>query len=106
MLFCVNEGVALEEIRFLEILGGHPVSVRQSIRAYEDRVAALDIDAVKRKALLDKDVGALSSLLGGRVRMAMNVTAPDGGEESEELPERRDDEQQTDTEPPEADPPN
>lgn len=96
-----------EEIRFLETLGRSPVLIQESLRAYEDSVAALDVDAIKRQAFLDKDVGKLSSLLGGRVQMAMNIIAPDGGEESEELPEHKDDDRQSETElPVETDKPN
>lgn len=98
-------GFVSKEVRFLEMLGSNPVLIRNALLAYGDRVAALDLDAGRRQALLERDAGKLSSLLGGRVRMAMNVIAPDGGEAQEDLPERRDDDGQAETEQPERAPP-
>lgn len=90
-----------KEVRFLEMLGRSPVLVRGALLAYEERVAALGVDPARRQALLDRDAGKLGSLLGGRMHMAMNVIAPDGGDVQEELPQRRDDDRQTETEQPE-----
>jgi hypothetical protein len=60
-------------IQFLESLGGsaEPMSAEQYARA----VAALDVDAGLRQALLERDGGRINQLLGGRGSM-MLVLAP------------------------------
>jgi len=94
-------------IEFLEALGSNPALIQPSMAAYADAVVALDVDEHKRSALLTRDVQMLSSLLGGRLKMAMSVATPDGGEESQEVPERRDDDQaDTEEKPQEKDRPN
>lgn len=84
-------------IGLLESLGCNPALVQPSLAGYADAVTALGVDDRQKTALLNRDVPALSSLLGGRSKMAMSVATPDGGDESEEMPERQDDDQ-TETE--------
>ena len=90
-----------KEVRFLEMLGSNPALARDALLAREERMATLDVDPVRRRALLARDAGRLGTLLGGRLRMAMNVIAPDDGDTQEDLPQRDGDEQQVETEQPE-----
>lgn len=91
-------------IELLESLGCNPALMRPTSAGYADAVAALAVDDRQQTALLDRDVQALSHLLGGRSKMAMSVATPDGGDESEGLPERRDDDQtETEEQPQEVD---
>jgi hypothetical protein len=91
-------------IAFLESLGSRPALAQPALAACLASVAPLDMDERKRAALLDRDVQALSRLMGGRAMMAMNVATPDGGDEPLDRPQRRDDEQ-TEPEPKERDRP-
>lgn len=84
-------------IELLESLGCNPALVQPTSAGYADAVTALAVDDRQQTALLNRDVQALSHLLGGRAKMAMSVATPDGGDDSEELPERQDDDQ-TETE--------
>lgn len=54
-------------IQFLAAMGGNPG--RSSPAEYAANVAALDVDAAQRQALLDRDQYALAGLLGGRAEM-------------------------------------
>lgn len=60
-------------IRFLDSMGSQSLSPVQ----YAATVAALDIDASQRQALLDRDPAALSELLGGRDQMRCFILVPD-----------------------------
>jgi hypothetical protein len=93
-------------IEFLESLGCSPALMQPSLAAYSDAVADLRLDERKRVALLNRDVQALSGLLGGRRKMAMSVATPDRGDEPQEMPERQDEEQpDTEEQPRETDKP-
>lgn len=83
-----------EAIRFLETLGSNPALARAtSAAAYGNALDVLGVDGQKQQALLDRDPRALNLLLGGRAVMAMAIATPDNGEEQQEAPERREDEQ-------------
>jgi hypothetical protein len=60
-------------IRFLETMGRKPISPAD----YAATVAALEIEAPQRKALLDRDQGALSELLDGRRQLRCAIFAAD-----------------------------
>ena len=54
-------------IQFLAAMGGGPGKL--SAAEYAANVSALDVDAVQRQALMDRDQCALAGLLGGRAEM-------------------------------------
>jgi hypothetical protein len=60
-------------IRFLETMGRKPISPAD----YAATVAALEIEAPQRKALLDRDQGALNELLDGRRQLRCAIFAAD-----------------------------
>jgi hypothetical protein len=60
-------------IQFLESLGG--TAAPMTAEQYAQAVAALDVDAGLRQALLERDSGRINQLLGGRGSM-MLVLAP------------------------------
>jgi hypothetical protein len=60
-------------IRFLETMGRKPISPAD----FAATVAALEIEAPQRKALLDRDQGALSELLDGRRQLRCAIFAAD-----------------------------
>ena len=60
-------------IRFLEAMGRKPISPAD----YAATVAALEIGAPQRKALLDRDQGALNELLDGRRQLRCAIFAAD-----------------------------
>ena len=60
-------------IRFLETMGSKPISPAD----YAATVAALDVGAPQRKALLDRDQDALSELLDGRRQLRCAIFAAD-----------------------------
>ena len=62
-------------IRFLEAMGSRQLSAAE----YAATVAALEVDAPQRQALLDRDQTALSALLGGRPKMYCLIVAPNEG---------------------------
>lgn len=81
----------IEAISFLEKLGSNPALVRPGFAAQEDALDALACRKQQR-ALLDRDVQALTVLLEGRASMAMAIATPDNGEEPQQAPERHGDE--------------
>lgn len=60
-------------IRFLETMGSKPISPAD----YAATVAALEVGAPQRKALLDRDQDALSELLDGRRQLRCAIFAAD-----------------------------
>jgi hypothetical protein len=60
-------------IRFLETMGSKPVSPAD----YAATVAALEVGAPQRKALLDRDQDALNELLDGRRQLRCAIFAAD-----------------------------
>jgi hypothetical protein len=60
-------------IRFLETMGRKPISPAD----YAATVAALEIEAPQRKALLDRDQSALNELLDGRRQLRCAIFAAD-----------------------------
>ena len=60
-------------IRFLETMGSKPISAAD----YAATVAALEVGAPQRKALLDRDQDALNELLGGRKKLLFAILAAD-----------------------------
>ena len=60
-------------IRFLETMGRKPISPAD----YAATIAALEIEAPQRKALLDRDQGALNELLDGRRQLRCAIFAAD-----------------------------
>lgn len=60
-------------IRFLETMGSKPISPAD----YAATVAALDVGAPQRKALLDRDQDALNELLDGRRQLRCAIFAAD-----------------------------
>jgi hypothetical protein len=60
-------------IRFLETMGSKPISPAD----YAATVAALEVGAPQRKALLDRDHAALNDLLGGRKKLLFAILAAD-----------------------------
>jgi hypothetical protein len=60
-------------IRFLETMGRKPISPDD----YAATVAALEVDAPQRKALLDRDQDALNELLDGRRQLKCAIFAAD-----------------------------
>jgi hypothetical protein len=60
-------------IRFLETMGSKPISPAD----YAATVAALEIGAPQRKALLDRDQDALNELLDGRRQLRCAIFAAD-----------------------------
>ena len=62
-------------IRFLETVGSKPLSAAEYIAG----VSSLDIGALQRQALIDRDRTALNDLLGGRDLMQCMIMVPDEG---------------------------
>ena len=60
-------------IRFLETMGSKPISPAD----YAATVAALEVGAPQRKALLDRDQDALNELLDGRRQLKCAIFAAD-----------------------------
>ena len=60
-------------IRFLETMGSKPISPAE----YAATVAALEVGASQRKALLDRDQDALNELLDGRRQLRCAIFAAD-----------------------------
>ncbi len=60
-------------IQFLESMGRKPVSAAD----YAATVAACDINAGQKQALLDRDHAALNDLMGGPKKMVFAVMAAD-----------------------------
>jgi hypothetical protein len=60
-------------IRFLETMGRKPVSPAD----FAASVAALEVGAPQRKALLDRDQDALNELLDGRRQLRCAIFAAD-----------------------------
>jgi hypothetical protein len=60
-------------IRFLETMGSKPISPAD----YAATVAALEVGAPQRKALLDRDQDALNELLDGRRQLRCAIFAAD-----------------------------
>ena len=60
-------------IRFLETMGSKPISPAD----YAATVAALEVGAPQRKALLDRDQDALNQLLDGRRQLRCAIFAAD-----------------------------
>ena len=70
-------------IAFLESLGNNAAQSQLSGDAYVAAVDALALDDAPRQALLDRDADALSSLMGGRLKM-MCLLFPADGEEPQQ----------------------
>lgn len=66
-------------IQFLESLGSNAALTRLSAAEYAATVASLDVHVGQRKALLDRDVDALSGLLGGRETMRCLIFQGESG---------------------------
>jgi hypothetical protein len=60
-------------IRFLETMGSRPIPTAD----YAAMVAALEVGAPQRKALLDRDQDALNELLDGRRQLKCAIFAAD-----------------------------
>ena len=60
-------------IRFLETMGRTPISPAD----YAATVAALEVGAPQRKALIDRDQDALNELLDGRRQLKCAIFAAD-----------------------------
>ena len=60
-------------IRFLETMGSQPISPAD----YAATVAALEVGAPQRKALLERDQDALNELLDGRRQLKCAIFAAD-----------------------------
>jgi hypothetical protein len=60
-------------IRFLETMGSKPISTAD----YAATVAALDVGAPQRRALIDRDQDALNELLDGRRQLRCAIFAAD-----------------------------
>lgn len=58
-------------IRFLESMGSRQLTAAE----YAANVAALELDAPQRQALLDRDQAGLNSLLGGRKKLLFAIVA-------------------------------
>lgn len=86
-------------IQFLESLGNNSSFRHFSSSDYDALVAALDVDACERQALLDRDCDALNGLLGGRPKMMCLIWQP------EQEPAREDGDQQGEEQPVEEKPP-
>lgn len=84
-------------IQFLEVLGRNPVQIKQSDRMYTEAVAMLNIAVEQRKALLARDVPALSRLLDGRSKMFCMIVAPDK-ESPADVPDDGQEDEQSDKE--------
>lgn len=80
-------------IAFLETMGASPML---SSTQYAAAVAALDVDAAQRDALLARDHAVLNTLLGGRATQMMMalfpVEQPHKGDEKQDEDEKQDDE--------------
>ncbi|HVR81745.1 MAG TPA: hypothetical protein VHF02_06660 [Luteimonas sp.] len=66
-------------IRFLEAMGSQQLSAAE----YAVTVAALEIDAPQRQALLERDQSALNDLLGGRASVFFAICAAEEDEEEQ-----------------------
>ena len=64
-------------IRFLEAMGSQQLSSAE----YAASVAALEVDASQRQALLKRDQAGLNDLLGGRQNVFFGVFAAEEEEE-------------------------
>lgn len=71
-------------IQFLEAMGSNPAMTRLSARDYAATVAALDVDAEQRQALVDRDPAALNNLLGGRATMLCTLFPSEEEERQED----------------------
>lgn len=58
-------------IRFLESMGSKQLSAAE----YAATVAVLDVNAVQRQALLERDQKGLNELLGGRKQLMFAICA-------------------------------
>jgi hypothetical protein len=80
-------------IEFLESLGANAALAGQSAERYIAAVEALELEEAERIALLNKDVLAISSALGGREKLFCFVAAeedqPQEEGESEEAPDQQ-----------------
>ena len=96
-----------EAIRFLEKLGSGPALIRAGFAVREDARDVLGVCCRKQqRALLDRDVQALTVLLEGRATMVMAIATPDNGDEPQQAPERHGEEPAVPEEfPPERDRP-
>ena len=65
-------------IAFLEKMGNNAALAKLSPADYATAVEALELDAAPRQALLDRDADALSSLMGGRLKMMCFLLPADG----------------------------
>lgn len=77
-------------IQFLENMGSKQLSSTE----YAATVAALEIDAAQRQALLNRDHATLNDLLGGRAKMFFGILTPhdEPAREDEEPAEEQPDE--------------
>jgi hypothetical protein len=64
-------------IQFLEAMGSKQLSAAE----YAASVAALEVDAPQRQALLERDQSALNDLLGGRDSMFFGILAAEEEEQ-------------------------
>jgi len=76
-------------IQFLEMLGRHPALIHAPAAAYENAVAALEIDDRQRSALMDRNHAALGELIRGRTKMMCIICTPDENEQ-EAVPDEND----------------
>jgi len=60
-------------IQFLETMSCKQLSTAE----YAASVAALEVDGLRRQALLDRDQAALNALLGGRAEMHCMILGSD-----------------------------
>lgn len=73
----MSNAIQSNAIQFLESLGNKPLLAAFTDADYASAVSTLEVDPMQRKALLDRDPGALSEQLGGRASMMMQIWTPD-----------------------------
>lgn len=83
-------------IQFLESMGKDAALGRMSPEEYTASVNALDVGDTARDALIKRDHVALSSTLGGRMKMMMMLVPAedDEGEDKGKDDDKKDDEQE------------
>lgn len=77
-------------LQLLDTLGRAP-ALGTTDGAYDQAVAALDLEPALRDALLRRDQAGLAALLGARSRMVFAICTPDNEEAPERSPDREED---------------
>ncbi|MDQ3494241.1 MAG: hypothetical protein M3485_01580 [Pseudomonadota bacterium] len=90
----MSNAIQSNAIQFLESLGNKPLLAPFTEADYASAVSALEVDPMQRKALLDRDQGALSEQLGGRASMTMQIwTEEETPQDDEKAPDDRPDDE-------------